>query len=65
MIEGEQTTLAAALERFAFRIIQEGLTNTLKHAGPPPSARLPAVSAVSLDVALVCSDSPVFVEREY
>ena len=33
-IEGQQRALPAALELSAFRIIQEGLTNALKHAGP-------------------------------
>jgi signal transduction histidine kinase len=33
-IEGERRALPAALELSAFRIVQEGLTNTLKHAGP-------------------------------
>jgi signal transduction histidine kinase len=32
-IEGERRALPAALELSAFRTVQEGLTNTLKHAG--------------------------------
>jgi len=34
MIEGEPRSLPAGLELNAYRIVQEALTNTLKHAGP-------------------------------
>jgi signal transduction histidine kinase len=33
-IEGDRRALPAALELSAYRIVQEGLTNALKHAGP-------------------------------
>jgi signal transduction histidine kinase len=37
-IEGEQRVLPAALELSAFRVMQEALTNALKHAGPARAA---------------------------
>jgi len=33
-VEGERRPLPAALELSAYRIVQEGLTNAMKHAGP-------------------------------
>jgi signal transduction histidine kinase len=36
-IEGDRRALPAALELSAYRIVQEGLTNALKHAGPVPT----------------------------
>jgi signal transduction histidine kinase len=36
-IEGQRRRLAAALELSVFRIVQEGLTNALKHAGRVPT----------------------------
>jgi len=33
-IQGSQRALAPAIELPAFRIVQEGITNTMKHAGP-------------------------------
>jgi signal transduction histidine kinase len=37
-IEGRQRPLSAALELSAFRVVQEGLTNALKHAGGAPTS---------------------------
>jgi signal transduction histidine kinase len=37
-IEGESAALQPAVDLAAFRIIQEGLTNVLKHAGPAATA---------------------------
>ena len=37
-VEGEPRPLAASVELSAYRIIQEGLTNTIKHGGPGTAA---------------------------
>jgi signal transduction histidine kinase len=39
-IEGEQRPLPATVDVSAYRIVQEALTNTLKHAGPEARARV-------------------------
>ncbi len=37
-VEGDSTSLPASLEASAYRVVQEGLTNALKHAGPASAA---------------------------
>jgi signal transduction histidine kinase len=39
-VEGERTPLPAAADHSAYRILQESLTNVLRHAGPGAAARV-------------------------
>lgn len=48
-IEGDEQPLPAGIDLNAYRIIQESLTNTLKHGGPDVSARI----AVSFDESVL------------
>ena len=49
-VEGQRRSLAAALELSVFRIIQEGLTNALKHAGPVPTRVIMRFRADQLEI---------------
>ena len=53
--EGEPVALPAGLDLCAYRIVQEALTNTLKHAGPAHAEVLLRYAPRSLEVA-VCDD---------
>src|SRR3954454_4638629 len=52
-IEGHQKTLPAAVNVSVFRIIQEALTNSLKHAGPTRADVLLTYSDDSVEVEIV------------
>ena len=54
-IEGEPVALPAGLDLCAYRIVQEALTNALKHAGPAHAEVLLRYAPRSLDVE-VCDD---------
>lgn len=49
-VEGELRTLPAALELSAFRVVQEGLTNAVKHAGPTATGVTVRYGAQELEV---------------
>src|SRR5690242_17425331 len=49
-VEGEQAPLPAGVDLCAYRIVQEGLTNALKHAGPAHAEVLLRYAPRALDV---------------
>jgi signal transduction histidine kinase len=49
-VEGDETTLPAGVDLCAYRIVQEALTNALKHAGPAHADVLLRYSPSGLDV---------------
>ncbi len=49
-VEGERTALPAGVDLCAYRIVQEGLTNALKHAGPAHAAVTLRYAPGALDV---------------
>jgi signal transduction histidine kinase len=54
-VEGEPRPLAAGVELSAYRIIQEGLTNTIKHGGPGANATV-RVSYRTTDIWVEVTD---------
>jgi len=51
VISGDHTALPAAVDVSVYRIVQEALTNVLKHAGPARA-----------DVTIGCTDGAVTIE---
>jgi signal transduction histidine kinase len=51
--EGPVTSLPKALELSVYRIVQEALTNTLKHAGPASASVIVSCNAQSVEVDVV------------
>jgi signal transduction histidine kinase len=51
-VEGERVPLPAGVDLCAYRIVQEGLTNTLKHAGPANAEVLLRYAPQALDVEI-------------
>ncbi len=49
-VEGERVPLPAGVDLCAYRVIQEALTNVLKHAGPARAEILVRYGAEALDV---------------
>jgi signal transduction histidine kinase len=54
-VEGERAALPAGVDLCAYRIVQEGLTNALKHAGPARAEVTLRYAPRALDVE-VCDD---------
>jgi signal transduction histidine kinase len=52
-IEGEQVALAPGVDLAAFRIVQEALTNTLKHAGRAGARVVVRYSALDVELEIV------------
>jgi signal transduction histidine kinase len=55
VVEGDERTLPPGLDLAAYRVVQEALTNTVKHAGDARAAVTVAYSADSLELT-VCDD---------
>jgi len=55
-IEGEATPLAPGVDLTAYRIVQEALTNALKHAGPSAHADVHVCYAHEVLEVIVCDD---------
>jgi signal transduction histidine kinase len=53
LIEGEQKPLTPGIDLSAYRIIQEALTNTLKHAGPASAIVTIRYSGDAIDLEVV------------
>ena len=51
-VEGERTPLPAGVDLCAYRIVQEGLTNALKHAGPAHAEVVLRYAPRALDVEI-------------
>jgi signal transduction histidine kinase len=56
-IEGEQVPLPAGIDLSAYRIVQEALTNTLKHGGPAAAEIVVRYSASALELEIVDNGS--------
>ncbi len=52
-IEGEQASLPPGIDLSAYRIVQEALTNTLKHAGPSRAEIVVRYRAAELELEVV------------
>jgi signal transduction histidine kinase len=55
-VEGEQVALPAVVDQAAYRILQESLTNVLRHAGPEASATVRLSFGTDALTISVCDD---------
>jgi signal transduction histidine kinase len=58
VVDGDPATLAPALSREAYRIIQEGLTNAAKHGEGTVSLRLIVADELTIDVSNTLRAAP-------
>ena len=64
-VEGERRRLPPTLDLSAFRIVQEGLTNALKHAGPARAEVTVRYADESLEVEVVDTGALPVVDRSH
>lgn len=62
-VEGEQVALPAGIDLSAFRILQEALTNTLKHAGPVPVEVVVHYNTSALELEVLDDGHTTIVDR--
>ena len=56
-VEGDARQLSAALDLLSFRVVQEALTNAIKHAGPARANVRIAFTADQLEIEVVDTGS--------
>jgi signal transduction histidine kinase len=64
-IEGQPCVPPRTLDLSAFRIVQEGLTNALKHAGPAEAQVVVRYTDASVELEIVDNGSPLPGGRSY
>ncbi len=57
-IDGDPATADPGVGRTAYRIVQEGLTNVVKHAGPVPTRVLLHIDSAAIEIEVVNAPSP-------
>jgi signal transduction histidine kinase len=57
-VDGERAPLPVGIDLSAYRIVQEGLTNALKHAGPAPASVHLRYGPDSLEIEITDGGGP-------